>query len=94
MDYCGTLEAIGNIYVQQGQTNKGHEIIKKTTQIDPLAAQAFLELVEVLSHTGAVLDAFKIARTPFKIGGQEVPIAFLSNIGVIQSEKREFKLAQ
>ncbi|KAG5006267.1 hypothetical protein JHK85_024809 [Glycine max] len=95
-DNCETLKALGHIYVQLGQTDKGQDFIRKATKIDPRDAQAFLELGEllILSDTGAALDAFKTARTLFKKGGQEVPIELLNNIGVLQFERGEFELAQ
>ncbi|KAJ1437134.1 Tetratricopeptide-like helical domain superfamily [Sesbania bispinosa] len=88
--------ALGHIYVQLGQTDKGQDFIRKATKIDPRDAQAFLELGEllILSDTGAALDAFKTARTLFKKGGQEVPIELLNNVGVLQFERGEFELAQ
>ncbi|KAK7328850.1 hypothetical protein VNO77_22976 [Canavalia gladiata] len=95
-DNCETLKALGHIYVQLGQTDKGQDFIRKATKIDPRDAQAFLELGEllILSDTGAALDAFKTARTLFKKGGQEVPIELLNNVGVLQFERGEFELAQ
>ncbi|GAU27975.1 hypothetical protein TSUD_373700 [Trifolium subterraneum] len=95
-DNCETLKALAYIYVQLGQTDKGHEFIRKATKIDPRDAQAFLELGEllILSDTGAALDAFKTARTLFKKGGQEVPIELLNNIGVLQFERGEFEFAK
>ncbi|XP_061352499.1 protein CTR9 homolog isoform X1 [Gastrolobium bilobum] len=95
-DNCEALKALGHIYVQLGQMDKGQEFIRKATKIDPRDAQAFLELGEllILSDTGAALDAFKTARTLFKKGGQEVPIELLNNIGVLQFERGEFELAQ
>ncbi|XP_029125901.1 protein CTR9 homolog [Cajanus cajan] len=95
-DNCETLKALGHIYVQLGQTDKGQDFIRRATKIDPRDAQAFLELGEllILSDTGAALDAFKTARTLFKKGGQEVPIELLNNIGVLQFERGEFELAQ
>ncbi|KAK7281282.1 hypothetical protein RIF29_09115 [Crotalaria pallida] len=95
-DNCETLKALGHIYVQLGQTDKGQDFIRKATKIDPRDAQAFLELGEllILSDTGAALDTFKTARTLFKKGGQEVPIELLNNIGVLQFERGEFELAQ
>ncbi|KAG2398653.1 Protein CTR9-like protein [Vigna angularis] len=95
-DNCETLKALGHIYVQLGQTDKGQDFIRRATKIDPRDAQAFLELGEllILSDTGAALDAFKTARTLFKKGGQEVPIELLNNVGVLQFERGEFELAQ
>ncbi|KAH1209488.1 Protein CTR9 [Glycine max] len=95
-DNCETLKALGHIYVQLGQTDKGQDFIRKATKIDPRDAQAFLELGEllILSDTGAALDAFKTAHTLFKKGGQEVPIELLNNIGVLQFERGEFELAR
>ncbi|KAL2327259.1 hypothetical protein Fmac_020686 [Flemingia macrophylla] len=95
-DNCETLKALGHIYVQLGQTDKGQDFIRRATKIDSRDAQAFLELGEllILSDTGAALDAFKTARTLFKKGGQEVPIELLNNIGVLQFERGEFELAQ
>uniref|UniRef100_A0A5B7AH77 Uncharacterized protein n=1 Tax=Davidia involucrata TaxID=16924 RepID=A0A5B7AH77_DAVIN len=93
---CETLKALGNIYVQLGQTEKAQEFLRKTTKIDPRDAQAFLDLGELLISTdaGAALDAFKTACALLKKQSEEVPIELLNNIGVLQFEKGEFELAE
>ncbi|KAF3508971.1 hypothetical protein F2Q69_00004374, partial [Brassica cretica] len=78
-DNCETLKALGHLYTQLGKTDKALEYMRKATKLDPRDAQAFVGLGELLisSDTGAALDAFKMARTLMKKGGQEVPIEVL-----------------
>jgi hypothetical protein len=40
--FCLSLQALAYIYVQLGQTDKGHEFIRKATKIDPRDAQVKL----------------------------------------------------
>ncbi|CAA7057905.1 unnamed protein product [Microthlaspi erraticum] len=94
-DNCETLKALGYLYTQLGKTDKALEYMRKATKLDPRDAQAFVGLGELLisSDTGAALDAFKMARTLMKKGGQEVPIEVLNDIGVLHFEKEEFESA-
>uniref|UniRef100_A0A1J3J8H5 RNA polymerase-associated protein CTR9-like protein n=1 Tax=Noccaea caerulescens TaxID=107243 RepID=A0A1J3J8H5_NOCCA len=94
-DNCETLKALGHLYTQLGKTDKALEYMRKATKLDPRDAQAFVGLGELLisSDTGAALDAFKMARTLMKKGGQEVPIEVLNDIGVLHFEKEEFESA-
>lgn len=95
-DNCETLKALGHIYVQLGQNEKGQEFMRKATKIDPRDSQAFLELGDLLisSDPVAALDAFKTARGLLKKGGQEAPVELLNNIGVLHFERGEFELAE
>ncbi|KAF7147473.1 hypothetical protein RHSIM_Rhsim03G0228800 [Rhododendron simsii] len=95
-DNCETLKALGHIYIQLGQTEKAHEFVKKATKIDPRDPQAFLDLGELLISTdaGAALEAFKTARGLLEKGREEVPVELLNNIGVLQFERGDFKLAE
>ncbi|CAF1706036.1 unnamed protein product [Brassica napus] len=94
-DNCETLKALGHLYTQLGKTDKALEYMRKATKLDPRDAQAFVGLGELLisSDTGAALDAFKMARTLMKKGGQEVPIEVLNDIGALHFEKEEFESA-
>lgn len=94
-DNCETLKALGHLYTQLGKTEKALEYMRKATKLDPRDAQAFVGLGELLisSDTGAALDAFKMARTLMKKGGQEVPIEVLNDIGALHFEKEEFESA-
>ncbi|GFS43822.1 binding protein [Actinidia rufa] len=93
---CETLKALGHIYIQLGQTDVAQEFIKKATKTDPRDAQAFLDLGEMLISTdaGAALEAFRTARSLLEKGREEVPIELLNNIGILQFEKGDFKLAE
>ncbi|PSS20777.1 hypothetical protein CEY00_Acc09816 [Actinidia chinensis var. chinensis] len=93
---CETLKALGHIYIQLGQTDVAQEFIKKATKTDPRDAQAFLDLGELLISTdaGAALEAFRTARSLLEKGREEVPIELLNNIGILQFEKGDFKLAE
>lgn len=92
-DNCETLKALGHLYTQLGQNEKALEYMRKATKLDPRDAQAFVGLGELLisSDTGAALDAFKMARTLMKKGGQEVPIEVLNDIGALHFEREEFE---
>ncbi|KAL0733040.1 hypothetical protein Bca4012_009250 [Brassica carinata] len=94
-DNCETLKALGHLYTQLGKTDKALEYMRKATKLDPRDAQAFVGLGELLisSDAGAALDAFKMARTLMKKGGQEVPIEVLNDIGALHFEKEEFESA-
>lgn len=95
-DNCETLKALGHIYIQLGQTEKAHELLKKATKIDPRDPQAFLDLGELLISTdaGAALEAFKTARALLEKGREEVPVELLNNIGVLHFERGELELAE
>ncbi|KAK4396857.1 protein CTR9 [Sesamum angolense] len=92
---CGTLKALGHIYVQLGQNEKAQELFRKATKIDPQDPQAFLELGEVLMSTDitAALAAFKSAHDLLKKGNEDVPLELLNNIGVLNLEMGNFQLA-
>lgn len=94
-DNCETLKALGHLYTQLGKTDRALEYMRKATKLDPRDAQAFVGLGELLisSDAGAALDAFKMARTLMKKGGQEVPIEVLNDIGALHFEKEEFESA-
>lgn len=93
---CESLKAVGHIYAQQGQVEKGLEVLKKATRIDPRDAHAFIEMGELLisSDAKAALDALKTAYSLLKKNREEIPIELLNNIGVLHFEHDELELAQ